>query len=223
MFLHKLTCLPLRLAAPPPVKAVVRLAGRRPRILDIGCGYGSPRKWKHYIPECEYFGLDRTREFLLKDDFQMMERFYLANLDTDTLREVPNGYFDAVVLSHVIEHVWRGESCLKRLAAKLRPGGVMYVEYPGVRSLQVPHGGPGMNLNFHDDASHIRIYSLVAISNVLLRAGCSIVHAGIRRDWVRLLLTPFLAARGFLQHGNMLSGRLWDFFGTAEVVIARRR
>lgn len=175
------------------------------------------------IPECEYSGLDRTKAFLLAGDEQTMHRFYQVDLEADPLDGVPDGYFDAIVLSHVIEHLSNGEVCLQKLVAKLRSGGIIYIEYPGAKSLNVPHAGSGMFLHFHDDPTHVRVYSVVEVSNVMLRAGCEILRAGTRRDLPRLLLTPFLAARGLLRHGNIFSGRLWDGFGIAEVVVARRR
>jgi len=89
--------------------------------------------------------------------------------------------------------------------------------------LNVPHSGPGSFLHFHDDGTHVRVYSVVEVSNIMLRAGCKIITAGTRRDLPRLLLTPVFAARGLLRYGNIFSGRLWDAFGIAEVVVARRR
>lgn len=211
-------------AAPPAIKSIARLAGGGSvRILDVGCGFGSAQNFKRYLPECEYHGLDRTTEYLLAGDRKVMHRFYQADLETNSLDEVPDTYFDAIVLSHVIEHLHEGEACLQKLATKLRSGGIIYIEYPGARSLNVPHSGPGSFLHFHDDGTHVRVYSVVEVSNVMLRAGCNIVRAGTRRDWPRLLLTPVFAARGLVQHGNIFSGRLWDAFGIAEVVVARRR
>lgn len=210
--------------APPPLKAIARLAGPcGMRVLDIGCGFGSPQKFKRYLPDCEYHGLDRTEEFLEPRDKSLMERFYLADLEKDTLAALPDGYFDAIVLSHVIEHVLNGEVCLQKLAPKLRSGGVIYIEYPGAKSLNVPHAKPGKFLHFHDDPTHVRVYSVPEVSNVMLRSGCMIVRAGTRRDLPRLLATPLLALRGLLVYRHVWSGRLWDAFGIAEVVIARRR
>jgi ubiquinone/menaquinone biosynthesis C-methylase UbiE len=211
-------------AAPPHVKSIARWAGGgRIRVLDVGCGFGAAQKFKRYFPECEYHGLDRTKEYLLAGDQQVMHRFYLADLETSSLGEVPDNYFDAVVLSHVIEHLHEAEVCLQKLATKLKSGGIIYIEYPGARSLNVPHSGPGSFLHFHDDGTHVRVYSVVEVSNIMLRAGCKIITAGTRRDLPRLLLTPVFAARGLLRYGNIFSGRLWDAFGIAEVVVARRR
>ncbi|MEO8372397.1 MAG: class I SAM-dependent methyltransferase [Candidatus Solibacter sp.] len=209
--------------APPAIKSITRHAGAASlRVLDVGCGFGSARTFKQYLPDCEYHGLDRTEEYLYPEDKGCMYRFYQANLEEDSLDTVPDGYFDAIVLSHVIEHLINGEKCLQKLALKLKPGGIIYIEYPGVRSLNVPHARSGF-LHFHDDPTHVRVYSVAEVSNIMLRAGCDIIRGGTRRDGLRLLLTPILALRGLIKYRHIWSGRLWDVFGIAEVVVARRR
>ena len=209
--------------APPAIKKVARcFTVSRPRVLDVGCGFGAARKFTKFCPRCEYSGLDRDKAFLLPDDVSRMHRFYEADLETSDLSCIPDGHFDAIILSHVIEHLRNGEDCLRRLVSKLKSGGVIYVEYPGVRSLAVPHATGGGFLHFHDDPTHVRLYSVSEVVNTLLSSGCQIVSAGTRRDAIRLLLSPFLALRGLIVRGSLWSGRLWDLYGIAEFVMARK-
>jgi SAM-dependent methyltransferase len=144
-----------------------------------------------------------------------------ANLETDSLEALPDDYFDAIVVSHVIEHLINGENALERLPRKLKRGGIIYIEYPGVRSLRVPHARKGF-LHFHDDLTHVRLYSVAEVSNILLRSGCRIERAGTRRDVIRLAMSPALAMRGLFMQGDLWSGRLWDLCGIAEFVVARK-
>ena len=120
------------------------------RVLDVGCGFGAARKFTRFCPRCEYHGLDRDKASLLPDDVSRMHRFYEADLETSDLSCIPDGHFDAIILSHVIEHLRHGEDCLRRLVSKLKSGGVIYVEYPGVRSLAAPHATGGGFLHFHE-------------------------------------------------------------------------
>ena len=77
-------------AAPPSIKSIARLAGAgRLRVLDVGCGFGSAQSFKHYLPDCEYHGIDRTRDYLRPGDVEAMHRFYLADLESDSLDEIP--------------------------------------------------------------------------------------------------------------------------------------
>ena len=74
----------------------------------------------------------------------------------------------------------RSHVLLAALTAKLKPGGSIFVEYPSVRSLSLP-SMPG-TLNFCDDHSHVRVYDLKEVANVLLANGMLITKAGTRRD-----------------------------------------
>jgi ubiquinone/menaquinone biosynthesis C-methylase UbiE len=208
--------------APPSIKWIARLAAADPiRVLDVGCGFGAPSVFNKFFPNCEYHGLDQNEQSLLPGEKERMHRFYAANLETDSLDALPDGYFDAIVVSHVIEHLINGENALERLPRKLKRGGIIYIEYPGVKSLRVPHARKGF-LHFHDDLTHVRLYSVAEVSNILLRSGCRVERAGTRRDLIRLAMSPALAMRGLLMQGDLWSGRLWDLFGIAEFVVARK-
>lgn len=209
--------------APPSIKHLVRHSVVEPPVLlDVGCAFGSALKLKRFYPDCEYHGLDRDDRSLSPADLSAMHRFYSADLETNDLSEIPDSYFDAIIVSHVIEHLRNAEVCLGRLTSKLKTGGLIYVEYPGVRSLGVPRAHRGGFLHFHDDPTHVRIYSIPDVANALIAADCNVVTAGIRRDRLRLALTPALALRGLWSHGSIWSGRLWDWFAIAEFVMARR-
>ena len=62
---------------------------------------------------------------------------------------------------HVIEHLHNGDKVLEGLLTKLRSGGVIYIEYPGIRSTRLP--SMRGSLNFSDDPTHVRLYSVPEI------------------------------------------------------------
>ena len=55
-----------------------RLASAAPRILDIGCGNGSPTLTKRWFPGCHYAGADIQRYNLSDADVAAMDEFYPA-------------------------------------------------------------------------------------------------------------------------------------------------
>jgi SAM-dependent methyltransferase len=193
----------------------------RLRLLDVGCGAHAPSKAKKYFPLCEYHGVDLDDKALDPADQASLTRFYALDLDQDPLDQIPSEYFDVIIISHVIEHLLHGLEAVASLAQKLRPGGYIYIEFPGVRSLNVPHARHGF-LHFHDDPTHVRLYTVPEVVNVLLEHQCTIIKAGVRRDLARLLLTPLLLGRGLLQQGDIWSGRPWDLFGIAELIYAQK-
>lgn len=153
-----------------------------------------------------------------------MDRFFAADLERSELAEIPANHYDAIVISHVIEHLHDGLAVVGRLADKLKPGGWLYLETPSYRSYNLP-SAQGL-LNFYDDPSHVRVYDIRAIIDRLADGGCRIERWGRRRDWRRiLLLAPpvMLFNLGYYPLKRRLYGRgLWDLLGVANFVLARR-
>src|SRR5258706_15369060 len=79
-------------------------AKRRCNLLDVGCRE-SVRLTKRWLPDCNYFGLDISEDSLTAAEKEMMDGFVLANLETDDLDGLKDGFFDIIIVSHVIEHL----------------------------------------------------------------------------------------------------------------------
>jgi 2-polyprenyl-3-methyl-5-hydroxy-6-metoxy-1,4-benzoquinol methylase len=73
-------------------------------------------------------------------DFALMEAYYHVDLEANiaSLAQVPAAAFDVIIIAHVIEHLHNGLDVIRVLAEKLRPGGRIYIEWPGARSLSLP-------------------------------------------------------------------------------------
>jgi SAM-dependent methyltransferase len=197
--------------------------GTRPfSMLDVGCGNHSPSRTRRFLPRCNYFGIDRELYNNDAADLSAMSKFWQIDLESSDLTEIPDSSFDAIVMSHVIEHLRSGLDVLGTLATrKLKPGGVIYVEFPSVRSL----GLPSMTgtLQFCDDPTHLRVYSVREIANVLLSQRLRILSAGRRRLWDRVILLPLAYLyRRLLQRDLEVAGIFWDLLGFADYVFAER-
>lgn len=210
---------------PPKLKRIARDFGTKApiRLLDVGCGNGSATRTKRWLPHCEYHGLDRGNYNNSDADFALMDAFYDIDLEAniDGLAGVPAAAFDAIIIAHVIEHLHDGLDIIRALTAKLRPGGRIYIEWPCARSL----GLPSMRgtLQFCDDVTHVRVYSVAEVANTLLDAGCRVISAGTRRDWPRILLTPANFAYQRLRDGRASAVTLWDIAGFAEYAYAEHQ
>src|SRR5262245_5874730 len=127
------------------------------KLLDIGAGNHSASKTKWLFPNCQYHGVDLTKDYNNDEkDFAAMDGFYEMDLTKLQFNAIPDSFFDAVSMVHVIEHLFNGDLVIKGLIPKLKPGGVIYIEYPGPKSKTLPsmHG----SLNFHDDPTHVSLY-----------------------------------------------------------------
>lgn len=147
--------------------------------------------------------------------------YTVADLDESDLAFAPDDAYDYVVCSHTIEHLRDGLALVPRLAAKVAPGGRLYLEWPAPASERFPIRGVG--LHFRDDASHIRTYTLTEVVAAIEQAGLEVQYAGPRRHWLRIALAPALAAYHALRRRELKLYDLWDVTGFALVVRAQRR
>lgn len=208
--------------SPPRLRMLARRCGQRPlTLLDVGCGTQSCGLTRRWLNLTEYHGLDVEPECASA----AMDRFFALDLERSELTEVPTAYYDAVIMSHVIEHLHDGLAVIERLMEKPKPGGWFYLETPSYRSYNLP-SAQGV-LNFYDDPTHVRVYDIRAIIDRLATGGYRIERWGRRRDWRRImLLAPpvILFNLGYYPLRRRLYGQgLWDLVGMANFVLARRR
>ncbi len=191
-------------------------------LLDIGAGNHSASKTKKWFPNCEYHGLDLNKNYNNdENDFKLMQSFYELNLEDLNLDSVPNAHFDFIMMAHVIEHLKNGEDVLVKLLAKLKPGGYLYVEYPGIRSTRLPRMKG--TLNFFDDETHVRVYSLTELYNLFLKNNTEIIKGGTRRYMPNILMMPLKVIHNLIKYGKILPSIFWDFFGFAEFILIKKK
>jgi len=210
------------LRIPHRFREVRRRYGRRPfRLLDVGAGNHSASLAKRWFPGCHYAGIDRDRNYHNDAaDFAAMDEFFEMDLTRLEFGAIPDTGYDVLMLAHVIEHLPNGDAVLRALVPKLRPGGFVYVEFPGPRSLRLPSMRD--TLNFHDDPTHVRVFDHREVADILRGCGLRVVRAGTRRDPVGILMMPVHAWKSVRRSGYVPGGVFWDLFGFADEVLAER-
>lgn len=194
-------------------------------ILDVGGGSGnSLLDFKKYFPNCRYSCIDLFENHVYtKKNGSKFENYWQINLADSDLSLIPNNYFDIIVCTHVIEHLFEGDKLLEEMFKKIKLGGYIYLEYPAERSLFLP--SMTGTLNFFDDDTHVRIYKLHELLNICLKNKMLPVNYGTRRNYWRLPFVPFLILirllRGSLN--NKLAYQFWDIFGFAEYIYAQKK
>lgn len=189
--------------------------GKPFRLLDIGSGNQSASKITSVFPNCEYHGLDMTRDYNYSpDDFRIMKAFYELDLTQLNYNLIPDNYFDAIWMVHVIEHLPNGEQVISGLLKKLKPSGCFYIEYPGEKSTRLPsmYG----TLNFHDDPTHVRVYSVRELSRIFAQNNCRVVESGTRRNWYYIAATPLRVLLKLARRKKLEANLFWDMLGFAE-------
>ncbi|RAP24861.1 methyltransferase type 11 [Candidatus Marinamargulisbacteria bacterium SCGC AG-343-K17] len=193
-------------------------------ILDVGCGNQSPTVTKKYFPQCIYHGVDRGNYNNSGRDMGLMDAYFELDLEESLLDELSDCYYDLIILSHVIEHLDNGLDVVERLSKKLKPGGHIYIEYPSLKSLQLPSADG--SLHFCDDVTHKRLYHMMDIANELMSNDCMIIVAKTRRSRLRIMLSPIGFVFNlfyYLFKRKIHSMLMWDILGFAEFIIAKKK
>jgi SAM-dependent methyltransferase len=111
-----------------------KLAARRGKLLDYGCGTG------HFLAAAkaaswQVAGLEpnaRARE-------EASQRLGGIEIGQENLASFEQGTFDAITLWHVLEHVHTLNETLSQLISLLKPDGVLLIAVPNVESLDAQH------------------------------------------------------------------------------------
>ncbi len=191
------------------------------RLLDVGAGNHSASRIHAIFPACEYHGLDMDKTYNnSEEDFKVMKDFYELDLTKLDYSIIPGNFFDGIWMAHVIEHLHNGDAVVQKLVEKLKPGGYFYIEYPGIKSTKLPsmHG----SLNFYDDSSHVRIYSVKELASVFKKSGCTIVKSGTRRNWFYIAGMPVKILTSVLTRKKLQGNVFWDLLGFAEYLYVRK-
>ena len=77
-------------------------------------------------------------------------------------------------------------------------------------------------LNFYDDKTHVRLYSVKELREVYLAGNCTVLSSGIRRNWYYIIFTPFRAISSLVRKGYVEGNVFWDILGFAEYLWVRK-
>lgn len=110
--------------------------GRRPRVLDIGCGTGF---LLNELAQRDYegIGIDLSPESVAiaqkrLEDLGVADRLQAR---VGSAYEPPEGPFDLITLTDVLEHLEDPRACLRALRPQMAPGGLLVISTPNRHSL----------------------------------------------------------------------------------------
>lgn len=147
------------------------------RILDVGCGTGTFGEALRGQRERQVVGITYSNEEAALAKPRLTE-VYCADLNDFELR--PLGMFDCVVMSHVLEHLYRPDEFLMRVKDILEPGGVIVVALPNVVVLSQRVQFLLGRWRYQDwgilDRTHFRFFDLHSSAELLRESGYKIVR-----------------------------------------------
>jgi 2-polyprenyl-3-methyl-5-hydroxy-6-metoxy-1,4-benzoquinol methylase len=119
----------IRKLAPVGLVDVIIPATLRGRLLDVGCGDGERVDWyqargfEAYGVEISGRAVENARKLGLR-----VEQGILSDAN------YPDGFFDVIVMAHVLEHTHSPQAYLQECFRILKPGGVLAVAVPNIES-----------------------------------------------------------------------------------------
>jgi SAM-dependent methyltransferase len=198
------------------------LAAREGRALDCGCGAGDnarilkARGW-------------RVTGVTLSVEEQRVaaehcERVLIADLQ-EPLPDVIGSDYDAVILSHVLEHLVSPERLLAGVRRRLAPRGVLLVALPNVLfypiRLRALFGRFEYTPDGIMDETHVRFYTFATGRALLQENGFEILQARADGGFPLWKLRRWLPA-AWIAHIDRVSRERWPgLFGRQSLYLAR--
>lgn len=173
------------------------------RLLDIGCGNGD------FLVSAREAGWDVSG---IEPDPKAAEAARQRGIDvavgTVELLAGESNFFDAITLSHVIEHVHEPKQLLQAVQRLLKPGGVVYIDTPNINS----HGASLFKKNWRgiETPRHLVLFNPTSLRDLLLATGFASVQLK-RRTAIRkpIYLSSLRLAAGYSPYGSELTRLGW--------------
>lgn len=181
------------------------------RLLEIGCGSGS------MLSSMESLGW-RTEGIDVDPSAVSNARSKGLNVALGDLREQSYGHntFDAVMMSHVIEHVADPVELLTECYRILKPGGVLSLVTPNIESIGSRFFGRHW---FHlDPPRHLVLYNVKAIQALANKAGFTNMRIGTT---IRDAHALFWASYSISRQGRFVMGSQPGLIGKVFMLLMR--
>ena len=98
----------------------VERIGEGERVLDIGCGYGAVAYSVASRSDAQVVGIDINRQNIDKAN-RLYSHPQLTFVHGDALKQLPEGPYDVVLMSNVLEHIEHRVAFLKRVQESSNP------------------------------------------------------------------------------------------------------
>lgn len=156
------------------------------KVLEVGCGAGAFHA--DLNSGIEYWGVDPS-ESAQRVMSGRVHRFLLGFLE-DVASDLPDNYFDLIVINDVMEHTPNHETFLLKLKAKLTAGGSLVGSVPNVRyvlnlkELLLQKDWAYQASGGVLDETHLRFFTQKSLIRSLNRAGFVVEQCeGINAIW----------------------------------------
>lgn len=170
-----------------------RAQGTGQRMLDVGCGNGQFLKWARQLGwNCYGIEVDAAAAAVARG-----HGIEIVGSDLRELGQAHDRTFDAITLSHVIEHVYDPIDTLRQCWRLLKPGGYLWIQTPNTDS--VGYEIYGADWRGLEAPRHLVLFNLASLSWSLERAGF---------EGIRILPPADVAEPVFMLSASIRLGRI---------------
>lgn len=157
-------------------------------ILELGCGNGATGALALEQGKCgSYVGIEMF-EPVAREAERHITTVHLGNVETMSLPYAP-GTFDVLICSEVLEHLVDPEPALAKLAALLKPGGLVFASSPNIAHWRIVMGLLAGRFDYEDfgamDRTHLRWFTPKSYRGLFEAAGIEVLdvrrHAKVSR------------------------------------------
>ncbi|HVP37001.1 MAG TPA: class I SAM-dependent methyltransferase [Terriglobales bacterium] len=140
---------------------------KKGRLLDIGCGSGE------FLNQMKNFGWEVYGVEINQESADIGNKRGL-NIFCGELggADFPENFFDVVVLSQILEHVYSPGSYLEEIHRLLKEGGILIVGVPNIGCLEIQIFG--RNCHALDVPRHLHFFGIASLKNYLEKYGFEI-------------------------------------------------
>jgi 2-polyprenyl-3-methyl-5-hydroxy-6-metoxy-1,4-benzoquinol methylase len=189
-------------------------------VLDVGCGAGDNAcLLKSKYPGCQIYGITQSAveaEIAKK----WMAVCSVFDIESDIPEDLAAMRFDAIVFSHVLEHLRDPATVLRRFAKLLRPGGYAIIAVPNTLSWamrwQFFRGDFQYKSDGALDDTHLRFFTFLTADRYLLAKSPELklvsksVTGSVPQWWLRRYVLP----KSWSARIDALGCRIWpNLFG----------
>ncbi len=196
------------------------------KLLDLGAGAGGLYYWKQWgepkREDIELYAIDQKQGTL----FEKYKDYQICDLDKEELK-FDIGLFDAIIASHLIEHLEYPEKLLINISKLLKYGGKVYIELPTTQTMAYPKRNELllMNIdvsisNFFDDNTHKKTYSLDELEELIDKIGFHITESGIIEN--SYLQNQLFTYGNTKNDQEITTYAIWSKFRWAQYLIAQK-
>jgi len=195
------------------------------RVLDLGCGPGDNGvALKELHPDIDIHGVDLLPAGAVRDFYS----YSVVDLDRGVL-PYPDGYFDAVLFTHVIEHLRSPLQLGKEINRVMKQGALIYVETPNWTTAFVPsfgfHREQHNPFNFYDDPTHVKPWTKHGLFEFLYQScNVNVIKTRTRRNFLRLPFDIPIFLLGLLTGNRSYTvTSFWNLYGWCIYAVGAKR